>query len=553
MYYITIMNDTTEKVLHTGNMAYDGPKILEGKFENGIGTVDPFDFKIFSDHPCYNELHPLKTLVNIKNLNTNQMEYEGRVFFISPEMDSDGKVFKNIKCESELGFLNDSSGQWQEFSRTTPRNLLRAILSRHNSQVEAFKRFEVGNVTIAATEVDCELDYVKTLQLLKSKLIEPLGGELSIRKVNGVRYLDWLQQVGSSDPKTEIRLAKNLKSLRMEIDPSNVITRLIPLGSKIEDSQQRVTIASVNNDRDYIEDAAMLASFGNVTVSEIWDDVNSPRALRTRGQAFLRENNRVKVSYSVSALDLSKVGLDINSYQVATYTRLVNPLMKIDTDLRIIKKTTQVDQEHLSQLTIGDKFETANEYRVRMQRQQEMNLSEIRNRSTMTATGGLVKSGNVIRMANSGVAVGTYSKVTVNEKGVVTAAANLTTQDLNTYSRSEVDTRIINATSSISGTISLATGVTLAPNTRAHVSKNTADFCHISMHVNLSNRAANTVVGTVPLAYRPAAGNIIRLAGQTFDSDTANRPCLLHLLANGNIILMQAGFSNLLLESSYRL
>src|SRR5690606_37398451 len=154
--------------------------------------------------------------------------------------------------------------------------------------------------------------YESTLDTIFDKLIDRLGGELQVRKENGVRYLDYLQNPGELK-ETEIRLSKNLKSITKEVDPSEIITRLIPLGTRIESddpdatdaSQARLTIESVNNGKDYIVDEDMENALGTVVVkSHVWDDITVPSILKTRGEQFLENNNRVKVKYTIDALDL---------------------------------------------------------------------------------------------------------------------------------------------------------------------------------------------------------------------------------------------------------
>src|SRR5699024_3669864 len=139
----------------------------------------------------------------------------------------------------------------------------------------------------------------------------------------------------------------NLKSISRDIDPTNIITRLIPLGGTLESedeeatdaSQARLTIESVNNGKDYIVDETALATFGVITRSVTWNDITQPSTLKTRVQQYLRDNNRVKTSYQLDTLDLSLIGLDIDSFDVHNYYPVINPLMDINEHLRVIGKT----------------------------------------------------------------------------------------------------------------------------------------------------------------------------------------------------------------------
>lgn len=229
----------------------------------------------------------------------------------------------------------------------------------------------VGEVTVtnSTDNVYRYLGYENTLDTIFDKLVDRLGGELRVRKENGIRYLDYLQEIGEVKS-TEIRLSRNLKSVQKEVDPSEIITRLIPLGQSIESadetatdaSQARLTIAEVNNGKDYIEDSESRALFGVVTKSQAWDDVTQPSILMSKGKDFLKENNRVKVKYSISALDLSLIGLDTDSFDVYNYYPVINPIMSINETLRVVEKTTDIINPNTNSLSVGDVFKTSSQY-----------------------------------------------------------------------------------------------------------------------------------------------------------------------------------------------
>src|SRR5690625_1772052 len=162
-------------------------------------------------------------------------EFEGRILKPTQRMDSDGIFGSSYTCEGELAYLHDSQQRHLEF-RGTPRELLETIIQYHNSQVEDYKRFEVGFMDVTNSTDNLYLYLTAeqdTFETIKEKLIDNLGGELQIRKVNGVRFLDYLQRIGE-DTDTEIRIAKNLSAITKDIDPTQIITRLTPLGTRIE-------------------------------------------------------------------------------------------------------------------------------------------------------------------------------------------------------------------------------------------------------------------------------------------------------------------------------
>ena len=154
-------------------------------------------------------------------------------------------------------------------------------------------------------------------------------------------------------------------TIEQEQDPSDIISRLIPLGNKIsDDTEERLTISEVNNGINYIDDEDAIAKFGIIVGSKTWDDVTLATNLLTKGKEFQKENNRIKKAHKLSALDLSLIGLDIDSFELGNYHPVINPLMNIDETLRIIEKAIIIESPESSTLMIGDKFIDIKDYQL---------------------------------------------------------------------------------------------------------------------------------------------------------------------------------------------
>ena len=358
MYEVKIINDSNETIINAVSTSSEAPRIT-GQCKFGINTIDSFTFTILPNNQGYDLLKDLKTLVEIKNAKTNETKFKGRILIQTPDMSSSGLLSKSVICESELGYLMDSVQSYGEYHDITVRGFLELIIDNHNKQVT------VGIVDVIDNNDSLYryLGYDKTLDTIKDKLIDRLGGELKIRYEDGVRYLDYVQAIGDKKD-TEIVLARNLITIEQEQDPSNIITRLIPLGAKLEDSDERLTISSINNDLNYIDDEEAISEFGIIVDTVTYDDVTVIENLFRKGKEYLKENNKIKKKHKVTALDLSTIGLDIDSFEVGNTYRVVNPLMNIDEDLRVTEKTLDINSPQSSTLSIGDKFEDIKDYQL---------------------------------------------------------------------------------------------------------------------------------------------------------------------------------------------
>src|SRR5690606_4915894 len=66
--------------------------------------------------------------------------------------------------------------------------------------------------------------------------------------------------------------------------------------------------------------------------------------------------------YHSTALDLSLIGLDTDSFEFGNWYPGINPVMGIDDKLRVVGKTIDIIEPNNNELTIGDKFKKASEY-----------------------------------------------------------------------------------------------------------------------------------------------------------------------------------------------
>lgn len=419
MYQVTIKNNNQETIINAVTTDIEAPRLLNGNIKHSINTIDNFSFTIMPNNIGYSKINALTTLIEVLNTKTNRIEFKGRVLIPIETMDSSGKLVKNVTCESDLGYLMDSSTIYGEYHNISVRDFLQVIIDNHNSQVTEEKHFMLGNVTVQDNNDSLYrfLGYDKTLNAIKDKLISRLGGELQIRYVDGLRYLDYVTAIGEVKD-TEIRLSKNLQTIEQEKDPTSVISRLIPLGVKNADSEERLTIESVNNGLKYIDDVAAIAEFGIIVNTMTWDDVTEPSNLLRKGQDYLIANNRVKKKYKIGALDLSLIGLDFDSFEVGNTYPVVNPLMDINENLRVIEKTIDINNHQNSSLTVGDKFEDIKTYQLGVVQANKNIQAVSENLNTTISVVGTVNT-----QLNETVGV-------VNETNEVLANTNQTVADL---------------------------------------------------------------------------------------------------------------------------
>lgn len=396
MYEVYIINDGITKLLHSDNVISEkqGLKIIDGKIVEGINTINSFSFSMLPNNPRFNELFSYTTKIYVIKIKDNRRVFYGRVVKPKVSMESDGSFSKTIECEDRMGYLCDSlmdylPEQYWNVKNTTyhedgsidKRGVLEFVLSIHNKKQPDEKKIYVGEVDIEDTDNVLYFgmqQHKNAFDTLKEKLIEHLGGELKLREgTDGKLYLDYLKEAGEVKT-TSIALKKNMQKLSKETDPTSFITRLYPLGNKIKktveekdgsiteiETDERITCAEANDGIPYVDDEEGIRTYGIIEGYRIYDHVVYPRTLLNHARVTLATNNKVKQKHVITALDLSTIGLDIDSFEVGNYHPIKNSLVGVDDTLRIIKKTTNINQPETSQLEIGDKYATLTELQLK--------------------------------------------------------------------------------------------------------------------------------------------------------------------------------------------
>ena len=374
MYIVTIQNGNITREIHN-----ESQKLLKGSVVKGINSIDTFSFSLSKSNIGWNLINDFTTLVTVYNTNRKRYEFMGRVLYSSNSMSESGLLTKDVTCESYFGFMCDSQQTYVKEQNWTVYDLLDHIITTHNSQLEKYKHFEIGEITVTDPNDNlyCGIQRDNTWNTIKTKLVDVLGGEIQFRISDGVTYIDYLTEIGTTKA-TKIELSRNMKAITQEKDPSAYVTRLIPLGYKLsEETEERLDISLVNDGLNYIDDTAAIEKYGLHIAYQEWDDVTTADRLKAKGEKWLQENNKLLVKYSITALDLSLIGLDIDDFEVCNRYPIENSLLEINDVARIIKKTIDICEEVKTSIEIGENFKTLSEVQTEQKKEFDKAIKKI--------------------------------------------------------------------------------------------------------------------------------------------------------------------------------
>ncbi|MER2001242.1 MAG: phage tail protein [Carnobacterium inhibens] len=372
MYWLTLHdgpNDKEGTVIHNPFPKGAKTSVANGKLKTkGISTMT-FTVNPFS--PMWGRIKPYQTLIKVIDDQTDELAFNGRIFNLKQSMSSGSMFSETYECEDVLAYLYDTTQTYGRFQNISVFDLFKTIIDRHNAQAEPHKRFKVGNVTVTDPNDSLYryLGYEKTYDTIKDKLLDRLGGYLVVRYEESGMYLDYLAEVGQVAEPT-IQMRKNMKSLEKNIDPSGLVTVLIPKGATIDTddedtsaSKPRVGIQSVNNGIEYIRDEELIAEFGEVKSSEpYYDDVNEPSILLTKARDFMDSQKAIKTTYNVSSLDYSLINGGIGQLKKGNWHYIDNPILAIDEPIQIAEIGIDFIDPRNPDLTLGEKQPTLTQY-----------------------------------------------------------------------------------------------------------------------------------------------------------------------------------------------
>ena len=379
MYEVIIYDGPADKVGIVIHSPFPNRvKLSGGKIKLLLKSISNGSLTINLSNPGWGKIKPLVTLIRVKDIKRNKTVFKGRILKPNQTMTSEGMFSTEYAIESDMAYLNDSNQRFGEYHNISVRDFFTIIIENHNRQVEPHKRFIVGNVTVTDSNDSLYryLGYEKTFATIKDKLIDRLGGYLIVREEPDGNYIDYLAEVGEDSP-TEIRLRKNLKDMKREIDPLGIITRLIPLGARIESedeeatdaSQARIDIKDVNGGIDYLDDSDMIDEFGIIEGTLELDDVNDKNTIKLRGQQFFANQKAAKVTYSLTPVDVSLIDASFDELVVGNRHKVINEVFGIDEQLQIIEKEIDIRNPVKIALTIGEKYQTLTKYQVEARKQ----------------------------------------------------------------------------------------------------------------------------------------------------------------------------------------
>lgn len=325
-----------------------GYELISLAITDGVNKSGTASFTMPPEHPAYNSFVSYKTEINI--FEDDVLTFRGRV------LQSSDNFYKQrtIMCEGERGFFLDSVHRPYMY-QDSPSAIFSAIIENHNTQVEPFKQFVIGEVTVTDPNdyLLFERETAERTSIILDELVERVGGFITFdTDSNGNRRVNWVSDLGYRSGQT-IEFGENLTDYTSADDTTAPATALIPYGARDEETGERVTIAEVNNGVDYVEDAEAVALRGHIFEVAYWDDVTEPANLLTKANARLAERKNIITQLSISAVDLHYLQMEIDTFRCGDKVRVRSKPHGVDEDFVLMDLSRNLLDPSQGLITLG--------------------------------------------------------------------------------------------------------------------------------------------------------------------------------------------------------
>lgn len=357
-----------------------GNKIVHGEIKQAVNSIHELEFSIPLSHTMYQKMVQFKSIIEVVNLRDNEIEFVGRVLTMTNEMSTNGFVQK-VVCEDFLSYLHDSAQWFQKLPNKGAEDYLKIIFESANVQIEEYKRITPRNITVHSRS-DRPFRYIgydSSWDTVRERIINNIGGYLTLREFNTRLYVDWTKDIGVTK-ESPIKLGQNIKSASREVDFDGLATIIVPIGADLQSQNQgqeedqspdvtraQLDIRSVNDGKMYLADEELIKEFGFIRKSVIWTEIDNPSILLARGKQYLRNQKIALAKWTISAVERYLIDSRYSKFRIGNKHKIINaPLSGIET-LQILEKKIDILNPQSVDLTIGSQSQSLSAYQLQTQ------------------------------------------------------------------------------------------------------------------------------------------------------------------------------------------
>lgn len=201
-----------------------------------------------------------------------------------------------------------------------------------------------------------------SIEEIKSKITE-LKRKYNNKQISNEEYKSEYSDLN----KERAEIEKEIISLR------NALYQWDTLGG----GNQRVTIKSVNNGIDYIQNDEAVSKYGKIYDVVTWDDVAEPKNLLSKAREYLQDTIKLSGKLSVKAIDLHLADTEIEAFRIGDYIRVYSEPHGIDEIMLLTDYNLDLTNPTGFQFTLGLESNSFLDSQIKSDRVVNDNISRI--------------------------------------------------------------------------------------------------------------------------------------------------------------------------------
>lgn len=336
MFTVHLVDTSHDYVIHDPHS--NNACLLDATVSTEVSKAGTFVFKMLSNHPYYDDIEIGKCLIEVYR--DDEVIFAGMPTYLS----IDFNLTKSIECEGIFAQFNDTVQRFCKYDNQSAGTVLQAIVDIHNSYQPNISKIYLANATIpyalSSKPISIVTNMTTTMETIQ-QILNLCGGYMVVVKQSSSYYLMWKNaELNTSDQK--VVLGKNIININITSDLLEVANKIVPLGAIIQKSSssssasrprddtstdtstdtttettdtteteeeeeptnERLTIKTVNNNRDYLT-STYYSPVTNITRTIIYDDIKDATVLLNAGIDYLSRMVVENQYIEVKAFDLS--------------------------------------------------------------------------------------------------------------------------------------------------------------------------------------------------------------------------------------------------------
>lgn len=355
-------------------------KVIDPKLNLEVKKNGSLSFIIPANNPGYNLISLRKSVIKVyqitkkSNIFLSERLFRGCVY-------SSNKDFykrKQVEVEGELSFFNDSVVRPYVFQGSV-RDYFYKLVNDHNAQVDQFKRFVPRNCTVVDNNdyiTRSNENYPSTKEEMEDKLLNLLGGHFETEEIGNVVYIDYLAEYDKYNLQP-IVFGRNLLDLSEVISAEDIKTRLIGLGAKDEETGEYLKFDSINDGKDYVEDAAAISLFGICAGTVEFEDVTIDTNLLAKTRSELEKKITTTTTIDLKAADLHNLDVDIEALRCGKMTQIISIPHGLNKYFLLSKLSVKLDDPKSADIIFGATYKTLTEKQIKQEKALNSNIVTI--------------------------------------------------------------------------------------------------------------------------------------------------------------------------------